>query len=229
MPNRILRDWTDSEVIDNLSVNAERFFTRLIMKVDDYGIFPANEQLLKSSLFPLKADIRSTDISLWIAECKKCGLLTTYLIAQKEYLQINNFKQTLRQKKQKYPPPVTCLADDTQVISECNASAHMKRNETETETKQKFRCRGKSISKSITDYFLENNSIFLDTWPRNETITVAKILEKMEIDYAGYDFTNDNHLRNAFKTTFEKLTNEQAVEVKNGSKIITHQKNYVTD
>jgi len=227
MPNRILRDWTDSEVIDKLSVNAERFFTRLIMKVDDYGIFPANAQLLKSSLFPLKADIRNTDISLWIAECKKCGLLTTYLIAQKEYLQINNFKQTLRQKKQKYPPPVTCLAYDTHVISECNASAPLKRNETETETKQKFRLRGKSISNSIKDYFLENNSIFLDRWPDKKT--VAKILEKMEVDYAGYDFTNDNHLRNAFKTTFEKLKDEQAVEVKNGSKIITHEKNYVTD
>ena len=35
----MLRDWTQSEKIDELTIESERFFTRLIMKVDDYGCF----------------------------------------------------------------------------------------------------------------------------------------------------------------------------------------------
>ena len=103
MPNRILRDWTDSFAIDDLDVNTERFFVRLIMKVDDYGRYFSDERLLKSALFPLKTDIRVTDIIRWIAACEKSGLITTYQVANKGYLEINNFKQTLRQKKEKFP------------------------------------------------------------------------------------------------------------------------------
>lgn len=131
MPNRILRDWTDSEIIDSLDVHAERFFTRLIMKVDDFGRYSANKKLLKSTMFPLKTDIRETDIALWLTACEKCGLVALYSVAQKEYLQIENFKQTLRQKVEKYPSPLTCVADATQPLSTC--SHETKGNETENE------------------------------------------------------------------------------------------------
>lgn len=133
MPNRILRDWTDSESIEQIDVHAERFFTRLIMKVDDFGRYNANMKLLKSHLFPLKSDIREADISRWLTACEKSGLIVTYTVANKEYLQIENFKQTLRQKNEKYPPPNICHADAAQMNSICEHET--KRKETETETK----------------------------------------------------------------------------------------------
>jgi hypothetical protein len=132
MPNRVLRDWTDSETIDLLDVNEERFFTRLIMRVDDYGRFSANVKLLKASLFPLKSDVRDTDISRWLTACKKSGLILIYNVANKEYLEIQNFKQILRQKHEKYPSPKKCLADATHMSSECESSVVLKRNELET-------------------------------------------------------------------------------------------------
>jgi hypothetical protein len=119
MPNRILRDWTDSFTIDELDANTERFFVRLIMKVDDYGRFFADARLLRANLFPLKTDVRDTDISRWLTECEKAGLIVIYNVAKKEFLQINNFNQTLRQKKEKYPSPSTCIADDKQTHSTC--------------------------------------------------------------------------------------------------------------
>ena len=133
MPNRILRDWTDSENIDQLDVNTERFFTRLIMKVDDYGRYSANVKLLKSHLFPLKSDIRETDIARWLTACEKSGLIALYVIANKEYLQIDNFKQVLRQKVEKYPAPVYCNEDDTQMLSRriSDVVPETKRNEVE--------------------------------------------------------------------------------------------------
>ena len=109
--NRILRDWTDSFIIDQLDVNAERFFVRLIMKVDDYGRFSADERLLKSNLFPLKTNIRETDISRWITECETTGLITVYTVASKKYLEIQNFNQRLRIKSTKYPSAVKCKQD----------------------------------------------------------------------------------------------------------------------
>ena len=119
MPNRVLRDWTDSESIDKLSVHSERFFIRLIMKVDDYGRYTANVRMLKSLLFPLRTDVRETDITRWLAECEQSGLIVLYIVASKEYVQIENFKQQLRQKIEKYPSPEQCYADDTHTNSTC--------------------------------------------------------------------------------------------------------------
>lgn len=106
MPNRLLRDWTDSDKVNSLSVHAERFFTRLIMKVDDYGCFYADCRLLKANLFPLLLDaIREADMLRWMAECQKAGLIVLYESNNKEYLQINDFNQRLRQKTLKFPLP----------------------------------------------------------------------------------------------------------------------------
>ena len=134
MPNRILRDWTDSEVVDVLDVHAERFFVRLIMKVDDFGRYTANTKMLKSTLFPLKSDIRETDISRWLTACEKSGLISLYNVVSKDYLEIKNFKQRLRQSVEKYPSPVNCLTIDGQLT--VNRPHETKPNpEVETESK----------------------------------------------------------------------------------------------
>lgn len=112
MANRVLRDWTDSFIINDLDANTERFFVRLIMRVDDYGRFSADERLLKSNLFPLKTDIRESDISRWLTACEKSGLITVYTVASKKYLEIQNFNQRLRIQKAKYPSAVNGQTDD---------------------------------------------------------------------------------------------------------------------
>lgn len=106
MPNRLLRDWTNSDKIRDISVHAERFFVRLIMKVDDYGCFWADPMRLKANLFPLLLDsVRDADVSRWMAECQKAGLIVIYEESSKRYLQILDFGQRLRQKTQKFPMP----------------------------------------------------------------------------------------------------------------------------
>lgn len=108
MPNRILRDCTDSDKVNKLTVHAERFFYRLIMKVDDYGRFFADARLLKAHLFPLQLDsIREADIVRAMDECLSADLIALYEVKGKGYLQINDFRQRLDRAKQKYPPP-TC-------------------------------------------------------------------------------------------------------------------------
>lgn len=107
MPNRIIRDWTQSEKVDQLSCEAERFFTRLIMRVDDYGCFSADTRILRGELFILKLNsIREADISRWMAECQKAGLIAFYSELGKNYLVIKEFNQRKRQMIRKHPPPV---------------------------------------------------------------------------------------------------------------------------
>lgn len=125
MPNRILRDWTDSQNVDSISFEAEVFFVRLIMKVDDYGRFYGDPKMLKSYLFPLKDGVRRTDISRWIAECETAGLILSYQNGQKSFLEIQKFNQRLRAEKSKFPPPspldghmpVNRRADDGQLTA----------------------------------------------------------------------------------------------------------------
>jgi len=131
MANRILRDWTDSDKIDLLSADAERFFTRLIMKADDYGYFHAHPSLIIAALFPLKIDkIDLEDVEQWISECERCGLIITYTVNDRKYLHINNFNQRLRIMTPKFPQP----ADKCQQSAvNCPPETKRSRNEVEVE------------------------------------------------------------------------------------------------
>lgn len=143
MANRILRDWTDSETINKLCVHSERFFTRLIMKADDFGCYTANLKLLKSSLFPLLIDeVREADITRWMAACQKAGVIVLYEVGQRQYLQIVEFKQRLRQATHKYPPPI-----DGQLSAICTLEEKRSRNEEEVEVETK----GGVITPSLSD------------------------------------------------------------------------------
>ena len=130
MPNRILRDWTCSEVIDSLSIEAEVFFTRLIMKVDDFGCFHGNPKLLKSALYPLR-DIKDQKIIQLLQELQTSKIIHYYQVDSKKYLKINDFRQRLRKMKSNFPQPEdSCLSDDSQL----SVNSQL---ETETEKKKK--------------------------------------------------------------------------------------------
>ncbi len=117
MPNRVLRDWTDSDKVNQLSTEAEVFLVRLIMKADDFGRFHAEPNRLKSACYPLKDTIRSTDISRWLGECQAAGLIRCYEANGGRYMCIERFNQRLRQMRGKYPePPVSQLTVNGQSI-----------------------------------------------------------------------------------------------------------------
>jgi len=107
MPNPcLLRDWTDSLKVNALDACAERFFVRLMMRCDDYGIHPANVLLLKSGLFPLLPRISHTDIARWLAECERADLVRCYNAPNgQRYVQIMHFGQKRKYMKSVHPPP----------------------------------------------------------------------------------------------------------------------------
>lgn len=140
MPNRILRDWTASELVDSLSTGAEVFFTRLIMKADDLGCYHGSSKMLKSTLFPLKS-FTEKQVQGWREECKAAGILSYYTIQGREYVQIINFGQRLRQMNSKFPlPPETGEfaepSNDGQLTDNGRLETKRSRNEVETESEE---------------------------------------------------------------------------------------------
>lgn len=102
----ILRDWTDSQAVDKLSVHAERFFCRLLQKCDDYGRFHADPRLLTSMLFPLKRDARDTDQTRSLDECERAGLVRCYVDRQgRQLLQVVKWKDDKKFKRSSFDPP----------------------------------------------------------------------------------------------------------------------------
>lgn len=132
MPNRILRDWTTSEAVDRLSLGAEVFYIRLIMKADDYGNYTANPKLLKAALFPLR-DVTPNQVAKWVEECADAQIIVLYHVDGKEYINIPKFGQRLRQMRSTCPQPAdNPLTSGGQLT--VNGRPETKRNEEEVET-----------------------------------------------------------------------------------------------
>ena len=105
MPSRLLREGIlDSEAVNSLSAPAEVFYRRLMSVVDDFGRFDGRPAILKGRLYALKPDVRETDISRWIAECEKAGLIALYDAGGKPYLLFKKLGPA-RAKESKYPAP----------------------------------------------------------------------------------------------------------------------------
>lgn len=182
MPNRILRDWTDSEKVNILDAYAERFFARLIMKADDYGCYYAHTSLLKANLFPLLLnEVREADISRWMAACQKAGLIVLYEFNSKRFLQIVDFKQRLDKAKAKFPLPdsgksIPNATDSTPKGTKFPAESEAE-SDTESETEEEAEVGAVAHSPELISDFEK-----FQGWVEKHAQRVAKMKEPFTID-----------------------------------------------
>lgn len=107
MPNRILKERIcTSGDIAKLSWLEEVFFYRLIVTVDDYGLFDARIPILKSRLFPLD-DITNGTVEACLNKVRSLGMVSTYRVKDEPYLEIVSWEshQQIRSQKAKFPKP----------------------------------------------------------------------------------------------------------------------------
>lgn len=156
MPNRVLRDWTDSETIASVSEQAEILFVRLIMKADDHGCFYGNPALIKGILFPLRGHTEK-QIEKWLSELSKANIIQLYEVSGRIYLKITNFNQRLRLMQSKFPQPETgqihAPSFDGQLSVNCRPETKRSRNEVETETKSEDACGAVSVWPTFGDFW----------------------------------------------------------------------------
>lgn len=108
MPNRIIKESIcTSENIAALSMGAEVLFYHLIVKADDYGVYFGNEQIIRSTCYPLKTDeIKLKQVESWLNELISAGLVNAYIAEDgKKYIQFAKWSkhQQIRAKRSKYP------------------------------------------------------------------------------------------------------------------------------
>ena len=108
MPNRLIKDSIcTSESVDKLTAFQETFFYRLIVNCDDFGRMDARLDILASKLYPLRRTMPTAKIKDALQALVKQGMVDTYEIDGKPYLQMRtwNKHQQIRAKKSKYPAP----------------------------------------------------------------------------------------------------------------------------
>lgn len=107
MPDRLVRTGIlTSDSVNKLSWSGEVFYRRLMNVVDDFGRYDGRHEILRSQLYPLKlGTVSASDISSWIAECEKAGIVRSYTVNGRGYIEIIKFNQRLRAAKSKWPPP----------------------------------------------------------------------------------------------------------------------------
>jgi hypothetical protein len=140
MPNRMLKDWTNSEKMKNVSTECERLFIRLIMKADDFGCFYAEPSLVRAHCFPLILEsIKEKEIKRWLIQLNETDLIRIYSSSGMKYLYIPNYDQRLRATSRKYPAPpadiVTADPPTSHGQSDNKMSAPEKGRELEEEEK----------------------------------------------------------------------------------------------
>lgn len=126
MPSRLLREGIlESTAVNGLSFPAEVFYRRLMSVVDDFGRFDGRPAVLRGRLYALKLDtVREADISRWIAECEKAGLIALYTVQQKPYLLFLKLGPA-RAKQSKFPAPPAQAEDTPDQSASVNAGEHL--------------------------------------------------------------------------------------------------------
>ena len=205
MPNRIIKESIcTSEDIAGLSMGAEILFYHLMVKVDDFGVYFGNEQIIKNTCFPLKSsEIKVRQVESWLNELVKAGLLFAYVAEDgKKYVQFTKWSkhQQIRAKKSKYP-----LFDSTcnQLLADDDNSC---RNPIQYEIQ--------SISAQSAD---EIESCFLALWdlyPKKAGKSAVSKKAKAELHKAGFDVVSAS-IEN-YKAEIQR-ENRDMQYVKNGS------------
>lgn len=119
MPSRIIREGILTSLkVNQLSVDAELFYRRMLNVVDDFGRYHGTPSLIRAAAYPLRIDtIKDKDVDRWIAQCAQAGLLLHYKSAGVPYIQIVNFG-TPRAKESKFPQPQTDENNCLQMIAD---------------------------------------------------------------------------------------------------------------
>ncbi len=121
MPNRIIKESIcTSENLNQLSVEAENLFYRLIVKADDFGCYYGNVKIVKNTCYPLRADsIKDKQITSWLNELVNADLIIIYQAADgKQYIKLTKWEkhQQKRATRSKFPTPddenMTAISND---------------------------------------------------------------------------------------------------------------------
>jgi len=94
-----------SPAFNRLSERAECLFIRLLLVVDDFGIFHAGPELVRAACFPLKS-YRTSDVSRALDELENAGMIARYTATDSNrYMALQKHRSRLAKRLARYPQP----------------------------------------------------------------------------------------------------------------------------
>ena len=120
MGNRILKESICmNRKFDELNDFEETVFCRLIVKVDDYGIFLADPDVLTSMLYPWKRTLDPAVVGQAVRRMEELGMVMTYTVDGEKYLKITSWEkhQKMRSRVHRFPTP-----QDSSRVEGCGGS-----------------------------------------------------------------------------------------------------------
>lgn len=114
MANRVVRgEFNASESMAARSLMAELVFVKLLLVVDDYGRCDARPRLLLSQLWPMREEVSTSDLAIWVDELASGDdpPLVIYEVEGRKFIELVNY-ETHRGKSKRaqvsrfpHPPP----------------------------------------------------------------------------------------------------------------------------
>lgn len=225
MPNRILRsDVLKSPKMKRLDRLSKLFVYKLISAVDDFGRFEADTKFLRAALYPDEIDeTTDAEITNWLENCEKAGIIKTYFVNDERYVQLLNCKQQIRSKQSKYPSLDddtqmirTCVADDEHMHSTCVADAKQTPKNSDKNTAQNQATQGKEDivhSTCIADATQMIRTCIADATQMHSTCKHLLTLDVDEdVDEDGVSFTKTKNRFCFGNTTPASLTPTQSTD-----------------
>lgn len=157
MPTRYLKESiTTSDTLAGLSAEGERFFYRLLVKVDDFGVYDARLAVLRAHCFSVMLDLVSEqDIARWLNELEQVGLARVYTVDGRPYVQILTMTKhnKPRADNSKYPSPPDAAGNGGQMQAVADNCMQVpesadKREQTQASATDATQSESKSESKS---------------------------------------------------------------------------------
>ena len=107
MPDRLIREGlVNSPKVNALSDRAECAFVRLLLKVDDFGVYFAEPKMVRAAIWPMKS-VRDAEVARVLDEIERVGLLARFTAPDGlRYLCLLRFGQRLAYgKRRRHPAP----------------------------------------------------------------------------------------------------------------------------
>lgn len=163
MPTRYLKESIcTSDNLARLSAEAERFWYRLLVKVDDFGLCDARIPVLRAWCLPLLLDrVTEEDVEGWLAELQQAKLIMTYTVDGRPYLKVITFckHNNPRAQHSKYPSPPEDAGNCLQVQESVAESESKSISISESESESKRGATPNPVSKQV-EVYLANGGRF---------------------------------------------------------------------
>ena len=128
MGNRILKESIlySIKLTNNITPFEQVMFYRLIVIVDDYGIFYADPTTVGRSLFPTDENVRTVTIRKGLDHLEKQGLIFRYTVDGISYLKLVSWEkhQRLRNSRRKFPAPEDAEQDPAGSTAPVSVQTH---------------------------------------------------------------------------------------------------------